>query len=166
MLTIRTRPEGFDRLRTMMQALVITDNEKRGPLLREMDATHRRQTRAAFTTQGASTGTPWVPLSRRYAAWKRQVRPGKRILVFDGEMRDGHTQASDPSHIRRFIRPFTYAFGIASEKAWRHENGIGVPNQKLPRRSVLQKTAADLRGFVETLVSYYVKRMKQATRHL
>lgn len=165
MVSMRIVPGGFERLRTLMQAVTLTEGDKKGPLLVEMDRTHRRQTVQAFKTEGASTGLAWQKLSPRYAEWKRKVKPGRRILVFSGDMKERYTGAG-ANHIRRFIRPFTYAFGVISDKAWRHETGTGEGKQRLPRRSVLHKSAADLREFVETLKQFYVKRLQQATRHL
>jgi phage gpG-like protein len=40
----------------------------------------------AFSTQGASTGTPWPALSDRYAAWKRGHIGGEGLLVRRGSL--------------------------------------------------------------------------------
>lgn len=166
MVTMRVNQPGIQRLKTLTQALQLDDADKSGPLLIEMDRVHSRQARRAFTTQGGSAGSVWAPLSPRYREWKKKARPGRRILVFDGDMRDRYTMPSNANHIREFVRPFTYRFGVASEKAWRHETGTGVGKQRLPRRSVLHKTSDDIRQFRAALLLFYRKRIRQVTRHL
>lgn len=166
MIRMRSNPAGIERLRTRTQAILLSDADKGGPLLIELDRVHSRQARRAFTTQGASTGAAWKPLSPGYAKWKRKVKPGRRILVFNGDMRDRYTMPTNANHIREYVRPFTYRFGVVSEKAWRHETGTGEGRQVLPRRSALTKTAEDYRQFVAQLRTFYLKRVRQVLRHL
>jgi hypothetical protein len=156
----------LERLRKRTAALLISDRERQGPILVALDRVHSQQARRAFTTEGVSTGSAWKPLSKGYAAWKRRVKPGRRILVFSGDMRDRFTLPASANHIREWVRPWTYLFGVASTKAWRHETGTGEGKQVLPRRSVLAKTAADLKQFTEAFASYYIKRTRQVLRHL
>jgi len=166
MVGLRSNPAEFQRLRLMCDSILLSDGDKGGPLLVEMDRVHSRQARKAYTTQGASTGAAWKPLSERYRQYKRKARPGRKILVFNGETRERFTMPTNPNHIREYVKPFTYRFGVASEKAWRAETGTGEGRQVLPRRSVLDKTAADYSQFVEALRTFYLKRIKQVLRHL
>lgn len=167
MVTMRSNPAEFKRLRTRTEAMLFSDGDKAGPLMIVMDQEHIKQVRRAYGTEGATTGQgSWPRLSPRYAAWKRKAYPGRRILVRTRETFQKFVQPTSASHIRRFIQPFTYAFGAASEAQWRHENAAGVGRQVLPRRSILAKTGQDLQGFQRALVGFWTKRVRQALRHL
>lgn len=57
-----------------------------------------QSTTKRFATQKAPDGTPWAPLSPRYAAWKQRHQYGNRILKMRGELRNTLTyQATDAS---------------------------------------------------------------------
>jgi hypothetical protein len=161
MVTIQPSPKGIERLRTKVEALRLTPADKAGPLMVEMDRECSRQFRQAFTTEGATSGSRWPDLSPRYAAWKRKVRPGRKILVFSGDTRERFLMPTNSAHVRQFIPPFTYRFGAASEKAWRHEYGVGEGKQRLPVRSVVRKTANDIKSFQRVLATFYIKRLRQ-----
>jgi phage gpG-like protein len=45
-----------------------------------------RSTRERAVQERAPDGTPWVPLSPRYARRKERLRPGRPMLVFDNFM--------------------------------------------------------------------------------
>ncbi|QNJ59581.1 hypothetical protein SEA_KING2_11 [Arthrobacter phage King2] len=53
------------------------------------------QVRTVNARQFKQQGTPetgrWAPLSPPYASYKDRVRPGRPILVFDGDLREGLT---------------------------------------------------------------------------
>ena len=58
----------------------------------------QRSTEARFAAQQAPDGTPWAPLSPRYAAWKRKHDYSDKILIKSGLMGDNiHLQATDVS---------------------------------------------------------------------
>jgi hypothetical protein len=165
MVTMRPNPGEFKRLRTRTEALLLSDADKRGPLMVEMDKEHVRQVTRAYTSEGASTQGGWPALSPRYAAWKKKAYPGRRILVRTRETRNRFTQPANPAHVRQFIPPFSYQFGARSAVQTKHEFGIGDPGQKLPRRSILTKTSADLAAFTRTFLQFYTKRVRQVLRH-
>ena len=51
-----------------------------------------------FKNQTAPDGTPWEPLSPRYAAWKRKIKGANKILKLRGYLRDTlRYQATDVS---------------------------------------------------------------------
>lgn len=166
MVRMQSNPAEFQRLRMRTEALMLSEADKRGPLLVEMDRTHVRQVTKAYTTEGASTGRAWERLSPGYAKWKRRHFPGRKILVLTRDTRERFTQPTNAAHIREFKTPFTYIFGALSEKQWRHETGTGTGRQRLPVRSVLTKTQADYAAFVTTLRVFYQKRVRQVLRHL
>lgn len=167
MVTMRSNSSEFKRFRTRIEALILSDADKSGPLMIVMDREHIRQVRRAYGSEGATTAQgPWPRLSPRYAAWKRKAYPGRRILVRTRETFQKFVQPTSASHIRRFVQPFSYQFGAASEAQWRHENAAGVGGQVLPRRSILAKTANDLQGFNKALLGFWIKRVRQVLRHL
>jgi phage virion morphogenesis protein len=45
-----------------------------------------RATRERAAQERAPDGTPWVPLSPKYAKWKAKKRPGVKMLKFDAHM--------------------------------------------------------------------------------
>jgi len=165
MTRMRSQPAGFKRLRTRSQLLILSRADRAGPLLTELDRVHVRQVRQAFSTEGASTGSSWPALSPGYAKWKRRAYPGRRILTRSRDMRNKFEQSSNPGHVRRWLGGLRFGFGVIDEKAWRHENAAGVGHQRLPRRSVIQKTAAQLQEFTRAFIAFYIKRVRQALRH-
>lgn len=166
MVTMKPNPAEFKRLRTRVEALQLTDGDKSGPLMTVMSREHVRQVTKAYTSEGGSTQGGWPRLSPVYAAWKRKAFPGRKILVRSGDTRRRFTQPSNPSFFREFLRPFTYAFGALSGVQYAHETGIGDPGQKLPVRSIMQKSQADYASFVRVLRTFYIKRVRQVLRHL
>lgn len=165
MAGMRPNPAGFARLRTLTEALSLSEADKRGPLLVEMGREHVRQVTRAYTTEGASTGAAWARLSPGYARWKAKAYPGRKILVRTRDTRARFEQPSNPAHIREFIPPFSYQFGAASNVQAAHEYGVGSPGQRLPVRRLLRKTQADLAAFRKVLVQFYIKRVRQVLRH-
>lgn len=84
-------------------------------------------------------GTPerWKPLSEDYAAWKAKVRPGRPILVFDGNLRASLTGLS-PDTIKK-IGKTEAEFGTTLPYAPYHQRGSG----RLPRRKPVQIAEPD-----------------------
>jgi hypothetical protein len=42
--------------------------------------------RKQFDTEGAFAGRPWHPLTQQYSLFKQRIRPGRKILYFDGDL--------------------------------------------------------------------------------
>lgn len=58
--------------------------------------------RQQFETEGAFMGTPWAPLTARYAAWKGVHYPGKGLLYAEGDLRRGASlpqRDAGPTHL-------------------------------------------------------------------
>lgn len=165
MVRMRSNMAGFKRLRTLNEAVLLTDADKRGPLMVEMDREHCSQVTRAYTSEGAASGGAWARLAPGYAAWKKKAYPGRRILVRTRNTRNRFTQPSNPAHVRRFIAPFSYAFGAFSSVQAAHEYGIGSPGQRLPVRSILRKTPANLAAFRQVLVQFYIKHVRRVFRY-
>lgn len=165
MVRMRPNPAGITRLRTLVQAANLDESDKRGPLLIEMSREHIRQVTKAYTTEGVASGGAWPRLAPGYAAWKKKAYPQRKILVRTGETRKRFTEPLNAAFIRRFLRPWRYQFGAVSEVQAAHEYGIGSPGQRLPVRSILRKTPADIAAFQKVLVQFMVKRLRQIYRH-
>jgi hypothetical protein len=172
-LNVRLRPNnaGFERLRTLMQAVILTDADRRGPLLIELSDTHVRQVRRAFASAGATVdGGPWPAWRPRYAKWRKKVAGvhGRSMMRLRGPYRGRgpsqlfvrSTQRGNPNFIRRWLGGMRFAFGFADDVGAYHQDGAG----RLPVRSVIDKTEADFAEFVDRLVSFYRKRLAQVYR--
>lgn len=118
----------------------------------QVEVVNKRQ----FTQQGtAETGGRWAPLSPPYARYKAKRRPGRPILVFDGDLRDS------------MIRPRAgvwetwdsgFVVGTAVDYAIYHQQGTPrMPARPLlgsPRKRDTQQMAKILqRWIVEGTVS-------------
>ena len=64
-----------------------------------------------FDSEGAGpTAGHWAALSRKYAEWKSQHFPGKRILERSGDLREALTSSSSPLASREYSAS-EFAFG-------------------------------------------------------
>ena len=161
MVKVTVHPERFERLRTKMQAIALTQADRSGPLLRELDREHIRQVRKAFTTEGDSVPSgPWPSLSPRYKKWKLAQVGRKKILRFKDVLFRKATNAGHPDHLRIFTPPFKYGFGFRDEPGHRHEAG----DPPLPRRSLVEKSEADYQRFIAVLTVFWHKRIRQVER--
>lgn len=165
MVRMRVNREGFNRLRTLTEALDLDEGDKRGPLLVELDREHIRQVRRAFATRGASVDTgPWPAWSERYAAWrhKHRGRLGNRMMVLTASLFGKAVSPSHGDHVAEWLGGLRWIFGFADDVGWMHQEGGPI----LPKRSVIDKTTEDHARFVNIFVDFWNKRVDQALRHL
>ncbi len=155
---------GIERVRTLTQGLLLTDRDKAGPLRKELQKTHIKQVNKAFSTQGVSVqGGPWKGWSAPYAAWRaRNPSLGKKMLVLTGTMKERFTKATHGAFVSNFVKPFTFQFGAVDDVAFKHQNAV----DRLPKRSVIDKTSKQLKEFRATLESYWIKRIEQVLRNV
>lgn len=74
-----------------------------------------------FSRQGQpGTSARWEPLSERYREYKSRVRPGKKILNFDGDLEDSLTKTGRGV---RIFEPGFMVFGSDVPYAKYHMNG-------------------------------------------
>ena len=167
---MRVNHDGIERIRLRTQKLILTDRDKAGPLRIELQQTHIKQVNAAFKTKGASTGMAWPEWSPGYAAWRsKHPEVGRTMMQLSApwqgrgakELRRAFTLPGSVKFIGRFVKPFKYIFGANDEVALKHEIGAG----RLPRRSVITKTPADIKQFIRTLLKFWDKRIEQFRRH-
>lgn len=158
-------PNAFPRLRTMNQALAISDGDYRGPVLTVIGQVHRKQELRIFATQGtAGASGAWPKLSPAYAKRKRKAGFGSRILVRTGAMKATLTQAGGPGYHQSFQRVGALAvflLGGFSRIAGYHRRGT----PPLPRREMLQKTQAQIAEIRRALFEWYKLRVAQVLRH-
>jgi phage gpG-like protein len=89
-----------------------------------------------FKEEGTSETGRWAPLSPLYGRWKARVRPGKPLLVFDGDLKKTMTVPGKGIYI---VRPTSMTVGTAIPYAKYHQNGTpNMPARKLigePRKA-------------------------------
>ncbi|WNO25833.1 hypothetical protein SEA_ALTADENA_11 [Arthrobacter phage Altadena] len=87
MVGINLSSDGFEDFALVLDRFRQT-LENAEPAFREI-ATYQKTVVNArvFAQQGSAETGRWAALSPRYGAWKARVRPGKPILVFDGDLR-------------------------------------------------------------------------------
>ena len=160
---MKTNGPGIERLRTISEALILSDRDKKGPLLIELDAENIKQVRRAFATKGASTPSgPWRAWSKSYAAWRSSEGLGKLMLRLTDSMFDKFVSRTHGSHIARWRKPLKYDFGVLDDVAFIHQNAL----EGKPKRSVIDKTSKDHRKLVDRFVKFYGKRLRQTFRNV
>lgn len=87
-----------------------------------------------FAQQGTPETGRWAPLSPRYGAWKAKVRPGRPILVFNGDLRTAFTSMS---HGVTFYDDSRMVVGAADPVAGYHQRGT----DRMPARPILGRQA-------------------------
>lgn len=155
-------PQGFQRLRTLQEAFVVTEADKAGPLLRRLGQIHRAQERRIFATEGAAGRSgKWAALKPAYLAWKiRQLGAAGKILVLSGETKERFVTPTRPEYIQRYVSP-GMQFGARSEVAGFHVRGSG----KLPRRDMVSKTETMLEELREGIIRWWTdERLPQIQR--
>jgi len=104
-----------------------------------------------FEEQGSVETGKWSPLSPPYARWKARVRPGRPILVFDGDLR---REMTVPGKGVYDVWRSGMTVGTDIDYAKYHQNGTpGMPARPLigtPRK-------ADTRHFGKILQRFIVE---------
>ncbi|HKB37268.1 MAG TPA: hypothetical protein VKD72_12505 [Gemmataceae bacterium] len=163
MIRMRANRAAFARIRTRVEALRLSDGDRSGPLLVELDRENIRQVRRAFSTHGATTpGGPWLPWSEEYRNWRKRHHLGRQMLKLTGTMFGKFVSPSHGDHIAQWRGAMRFAFGARDDVAYVHM-GDG-PRSRMPYRSVIDKTDADKVGFAARLLNFYRKRIRQVLR--
>ena len=104
------------------------------PLFKETDTKLRKFFNRQFAGQGVGPrGGHWQQLSTKYAERKRRLRPGRKVLQFDGTLRRALVRKSGPNALRIITRD-QFAFGTTGVPyASYHQYGTS----KLPRRMMI-----------------------------
>lgn len=104
------------------------------------EAMAQYQLKTVNARQFKELGTPetgkWAPLSPLYGRWKARVRPGRPLMVFDGDLKQTMTVPGKGIYI---VRPTSMTVGTAVPYAKYHQNGTpNMPARKLigePRKA-------------------------------
>jgi phage gpG-like protein len=136
--------KAFPRVRSCMDAFNITVEDMQGPILTRLAQTHRKQERRIFASEGAEGAQGrWPPLSPKYKAYKRRVKPGRKILVFSGDMKERFIKPSRAENIERFTPEESkgnnavvglFEFGAESDIASFHFQGGTTTRPSKPGR--------------------------------
>jgi len=161
MITMRPNRAGFQRLRTLAEAVKMSDADRSGPALTILNQVHVKQVRQAFTSRGASVqGGPWPAWSAKYAAWRSRHRLGSRMMRLTDSLHEKATSVSHGGYVGQWLGRLRYAFGFRDDVGFAHEHGEGP----LPVRSIIRKTARQHREFVAAFVRFYRARIRQISR--
>ncbi len=128
-----------------LKELMALDAKTMAAIARDIDIQFVKNERRLFATEGASGGPKWITYqSVPYERFKKRVRPGRKLMVFDGDLRKTLTNRNAPGHALSWTlkpRP-SVSVGTNDIKAAWHGPKAGNPlaNPRLPVRDVLQHT--------------------------
>jgi phage gpG-like protein len=150
MVALRFESDGFEPFVLLLdrfrQAL-----EHPEPVLTEL-ATYQKEVVNArvFAQQGSAETGRWVALSPRYAAWKAKVRPGRPILVFDGDLRETMTSARSG-----IFEVWDKGFTVGTDLPYARYHQDGTPT--MPARPILGRSSkADNRRMAKILQEFVI----------
>lgn len=104
-----------------------------------------------FEGGGSAETGKWSPLSRDYGRWKASVRPGRPLLVFDGDLRADMTQRGRGVDI---VTPTSMTVGTARTYAQFHQKGT----TRMPQRRLIGlPRKADTRAMAKILQRWIVE---------
>jgi phage gpG-like protein len=109
-----------------------------------------------FREEGSVETGKWAPLSKDYGRWKARVRPGRKIMVFDGDLKRSMTVPGKGIYI---VRSTSMTVGTSVPYAIYHQKGtpmmparplIGAPRKKDTRQlgKILQRWIVESRAEV------------------
>lgn len=103
---------------------------------------------------GATSGVwgPWAPLNPEYAARKRAMGYGSRILVRTGRLRDSLTQRGHVDAVFS-ASPKSMALGTGTPYAGYHQTGTS----RMPRREPLRISEAQSRAWVRMIQLFLIE---------
>lgn len=97
----------------------------------------------------------WQQLSAKYAAWKAQHYPGRRILEREGLLKEGLTQYPGRYQIRR-MGAKEFEIGTSHPAAAFHQYGT----RRMPRRKIIDWTPQDDARCEQLAEAWLAKRVK------
>jgi phage gpG-like protein len=106
-----------------------------------------------FKEEGTVETGKWAPLSKDYGRWKARVRPGRKLLVFDGDLKRSMTVPGKGIYI---VRSTSMTVGTSVPYAIYHQKGtptmparplIGSPRKQDTRQfgKILQRWIVESR---------------------
>lgn len=106
-----------------------------------------------FSSEGASAGPKWAELSEPYRARKKRLRPGRKILVFDGHLRRSLTTTGGDHVARSSLRPARITVGTSDEIARFHATGT----RTMPERDPIRHTPEQVKDYYAAIEDYLVE---------
>jgi phage gpG-like protein len=113
--------------------------------------------RDQFQTEGRHYGPGWATLDPKYRKWKEKRRPGRKILVFNGDLKD----AAAPTTARGFdiyrVSDKGMEVGVSytqTPHAKFHQEGTA---KMRPRTIMARPTKADQKALTKILHTHIVK---------
>jgi phage gpG-like protein len=104
-----------------------------------------------FREEGSVETGKWAPLSPLYGRWKARVRPGRKIMVFDGDLKTSLTVPGQGIYI---VRNNMMTVGTAVPYAIYHQKGTPT----MPARPLLgAHRQRDTRRFAKILQRWIVE---------
>lgn len=103
----------------------------------------------------AGTSDKWAPLSDKYRAYKDRVRPGRKILVFDGDLRDSLTKADRGV---RVVEPGFMVFGSDIDYAKYHMTG--TPNMPARPPLIDAKRSKSFKRYLAVILQEHIVKGK------
>lgn len=151
MVAFRIEGSGFDPLAVRLDRFR-QNVEDAEPALRDIGMYQKNVVnKRTFTNKGPSSGGRWAPLSDAYAKRKQIERPGRPLLVYDGDLRRGMT-----SHVEGIfeVTSRSVTTGISDEIAGYHHRGT----PKMPARPLIGRTSAhDTRAMARMLHQHVIE---------
>lgn len=126
------------------------------------DTQFREHQTQQFSTEGDSGGERWQSLSPEYEKRKKKLRPGRKILVWDGPLRASLARKGG-EHIADWFRNtdrFFIQLGSRNRIGPYHEAG----GRNLPRRSMLQMTEHQSQTLMKKISSALAPHAARAIR--
>ncbi|QKY79777.1 hypothetical protein SEA_BUMBLE_11 [Arthrobacter phage Bumble] len=134
MVALKLSSDGFEPFALVLDRFR-QNLENAEPAFRDIAAYQKTVVNArVFAQQGSAETGRWSPLSPRYGAWKARVRPGRPILVFDGDLRQAFTSMQ---HGVSEVWDRGMVVGAADPIARYHQDGTDT----MPARPILGRAA-------------------------
>ncbi len=146
--------------------ILVLNQKDMNTMARRVDIKFRPNERKLFSTQGASGGRRWKPLSPAYKKWKRKKRPGRKIMTFDGKLRDSLTKKGFLHVAIGFLRRNKGFIQVGThdiKAAW-HGPPNRLKNPVLPTRDVLQQTPAQIDQYRQEIWKVMRAKFERAKR--
>jgi len=108
-----------------------------------------------FSSEGRSTKSgKWKQLSEAYLKAKTKKRPGRTVLVYDGDMRKSLAKGQgNDTEIKKLGKSVEMKWYTPDEKFPFHQKGT----DKIPARPIVNMKKDDEKKFMKRLEQYYFK---------
>jgi len=158
-LTVRVS----DRVRNLDTLFDFTAREA-SAALETFDALVRKHETELFASEGLTGGTYWAPLSEAYAKHKQKKRPGRKKLVYDGDLRRSLTTASSPEHVATYGKQpngnWLLRSGSSNQIGRYHLEGSATLPIRKPMSFTAEQVANMRRAIADRLLPFVKQRFR------